>query len=376
VRVLQVDAGREWRGGQNQVRLLSRELAGLSDVELRLVTKRGGELARRATIEGVLVHGVPWGIGLDPRAWWFLRRFIWSFRPDVVHVHDSHSLTLARLALWEMNRPGPRNLKWLPRQIDRRAITHPWEYSSWEPPVLVAHRRVDFHIGRRSGWRRVDRLIAVSEAVKRVLVADGVSPRDITVIHDGIDPDEVRARAAAPLGIRARLGVSPDAPLAVNVAALVDHKDQRTLIRAAALARAQRPELHWAIAGDGPMRSALEGEIAAAQLGDRVHLLGYVPEADALIQEANVFVMSSKEEGLGSVILNALALGKPVVATAAGGIPEVLPAESLVPIGDAAALGARVVECLTRSPFPVPLPPQLTAKSMADATLALYRSLV
>jgi hypothetical protein len=64
------------------------------------------------------------------------------------------------------------------------------------------------------------------------------------------------------------------------------------------------------------------------------------------------------------------------VATAAGGIPEVLPAECLVPVGDAAALGDRVVSALTRPPSPVPLPSKFTSKSMAEATLALYRSLV
>ena len=88
-----------------------------------------------------------------------------------------------------------------------------------------------------------------------------------------------------------------------------------------------------------------------------------------------MFVMSSKEEGFGSVILHALALGKPVVSTAAGGIPEVLPAECLVPVRDADALVRRVMHALDH-PSPIPLPPQFTAKSMAEATLALYQSLV
>jgi glycosyltransferase involved in cell wall biosynthesis len=216
----------------------------------------------------------------------------------------------------------------------------------------------------------------VSAAVKRVLTADGVPPHRITVIPDGIDPDEVRAAAAHALGIRARLALPSSTPLAVNLAALVDHKDQRTLVRAAAHARSARPDLHWVIAGEGELRHAVEREIAAHGLGDRVHLVGYIPEASALIREADVFVMSSKEEGMGSVILHALALEKPVVATAAGGIPEVLPVECLVPVGDAAALGEKVVSVLTLPPSPFPLPPRFTSKSMAQATLALYQSLV
>lgn len=345
MRVLQVDAGREWRGGQNQVRLLTRELARTPGVDLQLLTRHGSQLARRAMEAGVTVTGVSWGPGLDPRAWWRLRSCIRRFRPDIIHVHDSHALTLARAAA------GSR-------------------------ATLIAHRRVDFHIRPGSAWFHVRALIAVSRAVQQVLVADGIPPQRITVIPDGIDPDEVRDAAARPFDIRARLGLAASTPLAVNVAALVDHKDQRTLIRAAAHARAARPDLHWVVAGEGELRHALERDIAEHGIGDRVHLVGYVPEADALIREATVVVMSSKEEGMGSVILDALALDKPVVATAAGGIPEVLPAECLVPVGDASALGDKVVGVITHPPSPVPLAPKFTAKSMAQATLALYQSLV
>lgn len=350
MRVLQVDAGREWRGGQNQVRLLTRELAREPEIEQQLATKRNGALARRAAAEAVTVRGVRWTMSLDPRAAFSVYRLMSRFRPDVVHAHDSHALTLTR---------------WARRWVD-------WET---DPPPLIATRRVDFHVRRGSGWFHAERVIAVSDAVRRVLVADGMPETTITVIPDGIDPDEVRARAATPFDVRARLHLPPGTPLAVNVAALVDHKDQRTLIRAAAHARAARPDLRWAIAGDGDLRHQLQREIAEQRVGDIVHLLGYVTEADALIREANVFVMSSKEEGLGSVILHALALGKPVVATAAGGIPEVLPVTCLAPVGDASALAEKVVGVLEHS-SPFPLPSRFTAKSMAQATLALYRSLV
>jgi len=85
--------------------------------------------------------------------------------------------------------------------------------------------------------------------------------------------------------------------------------------------------------------------------------------------------MSSKEEGLGSVVLHALALGKPVVATRAGGLPEIVPEQCLVPVGDADALAQTVVRALDH-PSPFPLPPQFTAAAMARGVLAVYRSLV
>lgn len=343
MRVLQVDSGREWRGGQNQVRLLCRELARESEIEQVLVTRQDGELARRAAGAGVTVAGTAWEIGLDPRAWWQLRRTIASFEPDVIHVHDSHALTLA--ATVALGR------------------------------TLVATRRVDFHVGRFGAWRRPDRIIAVSEAVKRILVGDGVAADAITVVPDGIDPEEIRQAATPPLDMRAQLRLSPKALLAVNAAALVDHKDQKTLIRAAHIARPLEPQLHWVIAGEGPQRDALAAEITRLDLHGRVHLVGWIDRIEALIAEASVFVMSSKLEGLGSVILNALALGRPVVATAAGGIPEILPAEVLVPAGSADALAQKVLAVL-HDPKSVPFPPRFTARSMAGQVLDVYRAVL
>lgn len=343
MRILQVDSGREWRGGQNQVRLLCRELARDPQVEQILVTQRDSELARRAAADGVTVRGSAWDMGLDPRAWWHLRRTISTFQPDIIHAHDSHALTLAATAA-----------------LGR---------------TLVATRRVDFHVGRFGAWRRPDRLIAVSEAVKQVLTGDGIAADAITVVTDGIDPDEIRQAAAPPLDMRGRLRLSSRSLLAVNAAALVDHKDHKTLIRAAHAAKPLERDLHWVIAGEGPQRDALAAEIQRLDLQDRVHLVGWIDRIEALIAEASIFVMSSKLEGLGSVILNALALGRPVVATAAGGIPEILPPEVLVPPGAAEALAHKVVDVL-HDPRPIPFPPRFTAQAMAGQVLDVYRALL
>lgn len=343
MRVLQVDSGRAWRGGQNQVFLLCRELSRDPGIELALVTKQGSELAQRAAAGDVNVLGTAWEIGLDPRAWWHLRRTIAAFQPDVIHVHDSHALTL--VATVAMGRK------------------------------IAATRRVEFRIGRFGSWRRPDRIIAISEAVKRVLIADGIASDAVVVVHDGIDVDEVRQAGAVPLDIRRESGIPASAPVAVNAAALTGEKDHRTLIRAAHYARAKRPDLHWVIAGEGKLRESLVAEIQRLGLGDRVHLIGHVDRVDALIAAADVFVLSSKSEGLGSVILNALALGRPVVATSAGGIPEILPLDVLVPVEAAEALAQKVVQMLDH-PQPVPFPPGLSAGAMALGVLDVYRTLL
>jgi glycosyltransferase involved in cell wall biosynthesis len=333
--------------------LLARALGGEPAVEQRLLTRRGSELARRAARDGVAVREVSWGMGLDPRVWWRLVTEVREFRPDIIHAHNSHALSLALWARMALARGGGRRDP---------------------PPHVVVTRRVVFPPRPGSALLRADRIIAISEAVRAALVDAGVAPALVTLVPSGVDPDEVRRAAAFPLGIRAQLGLPDSAPLAANIAALEPAKDQATLIRAAAHARPLRPELHWVIAGGGNLRPTLAADVRRLSLTVRVHLIGWTDHPEALMREADVVVMSSRAEGLGTIVLDALALGKPVVATRGGGLPEIVPADWLVAVGDAAALAEKVVLAL-HHPSPFPLPPRCTASAMAHGVLTVYRSL-
>jgi glycosyltransferase involved in cell wall biosynthesis len=345
LRVAQIDAGREWRGGQNQVRLLTRGLAGRVDV--RLVTSSTGPLAARARVEGLPLVPVPWTVGPDPRALWALVRAVRRWRPHVLHAHDSHALALALLARRAAARPRPR---------------------------VLAYRLVDFPVRPGSNWFRADHVAAVSDAVRDVLIKAGLPAARITTIPPGVDHEELRAAAQPADGVRARLGLAPGTPVAANVGALVGQKDQLTLIRAAATARAERPDLHWVIAGEGERRPELEAERERLGVGDRVHLLGHVERVPALIGESDVVVLSSVGEGLPNVVLEALALDVPVIATRVGGIPEVLPPACLVPPRDPGAL-ARAVTGALLAPPRVPLPARYHVAALVGAFVALYEAL-
>lgn len=271
--------------------LLARELRRADGITQTVVTGAGGELARRLREAGVRAREVAWRAGLDPRA---LFGILAELRggPALLHAHDAHSLTLAGIASWCFGSP------------------------------LVVTRRVDFHLRRHGFWTRADRVIAISEAVAGVLRADGIDPARIAVVHSGIDLSA--AERAIPFGVRARLGLPAGALVAVSVGALVPHKDHATLLRAAALLETRCPSLHWIIAGTGPLRPELERLLDDLRLRPRVHLLGQVPDPLPLIAAADLFVMSSKEEGLGTSVLDAMARGIPVASTAAGGLPEML----------------------------------------------------
>jgi len=200
-------------------------------------------------------------------------------------------------------------------------------------------------------------------------------------VHSGIDLDAVRA--TRPGTIRTELGLPAEGPLAVAVGALVGHKDHATLVAAAAALRTRRPGLHWAIAGEGHLRPRLEAAITAASLSDRVHLLGHVPAALRLLAAADVFVMSSEEEGLGTSVLDAMALGVPVAATRAGGIPEMLStgAGLLSPVHDGSALAASVDRLLSDTGLrdrvlqtASEVVQRWSADVMAEGVLSVYRS--
>jgi glycosyltransferase involved in cell wall biosynthesis len=245
----------------------------------------------------------------------------------------------------------------------------------------VATRRVDFHLRRTGYWVRAARVIAISDAVREVLISDRIPPERVVRVHSGIDLEAVRR--SRPGGIRRELHLPDDVPLAVAVGALVGHKDHATLLEAAAALREVRPDVHWAIAGEGPLRGALEHQIRRLGLGGRVTLAGHVSEPLRLIAAADVFVMSSKEEGLGTSVLDAMALDVPIVATRAGGIPEMLHggAGLMTAPGDAAALAEAVARVLGTADLRAGLVAaardrveEFSATAMAEGVLAVYRS--
>ncbi|HEU4524451.1 MAG TPA: glycosyltransferase [Gemmatimonadales bacterium] len=348
--VVHVASGREWRGGQRQVWLLARELQRAGSPDQVVVTGAGTELAARLRSHDVRVHEARWQPGLDPRV---LLPIVREVRAGaaLLHAHDAHAVTLAGLVALITGVP------------------------------LVATRRVDFRLRRPGLWRRAARVIAISSAVADVLIDDGVDPARIQVVHSGIDLES--ARQAEPLGLRGRLGLGTETRLACTVGALVPHKDHATLLHAARLLAGPFPTLHWVIAGEGELRPLLHWLAAELGVADRVHFLGHVSQPLGVIAAADVFVMSSREEGLGTSVLDAMARGIPVASTSAGGLPEMLHEDAgiLVPPRSPDALARAVRRILCDPDLRQRLVEQATrrvqsfsAERMAAEVLTVYRS--
>ena len=310
-------------------------------------------LAGRLAAEGLPFKNHRLAGEIDPGAPFFIRRLIREHKTDIIHCHDAHSVTSALLATARGKRPA-----------------------------RIAARRVDFHLNTPAKYRLMDRVVAISRGVEKILCEDGIDPKKISLVPSGIDLGPSRRQYSDP---RAELNIDLSAPLIGQVGSLVEHKDPGNFIKAAALIAKDHPEVRFVLVGDGPLRPVLEEE--ATRLKVPVYFTGHLADVFPLLSCFAIFVMSSKEEGLCTSILDAMSLKIPVAATTAGGIPDIVRSEETglsAPTQDPKALAAAVCRLLDDSPLAQKLAQrarrmleeEFSAEVMVAKTLALYRDLL
>jgi glycosyltransferase involved in cell wall biosynthesis len=220
------------------------------------------------------------------------------------------------------------------------------------PVAIVSKRSMDVYSRARDRWacRLADRLAdcvtAVADAVRDHVHAEHGCPlQKIVVIPNGIG-----APARATTADRtAALGVSPGDQVIGTISRLVWKRGHEELLEAAAIVTREEPSVKLAVVGDGPLRPSLEARAAALGLNGGVRFLGAVPHAAGLLPHFDVFVLSSVWEGMSNSLLEAMAAGRPVVATRVGGNPEVVvdgETGLLVPPRDAPALAEAMLRLL------------------------------
>jgi glycosyltransferase involved in cell wall biosynthesis len=198
----------------------------------------------------------------------------------------------------------------------------------------------------------VDCFIAASEAIRQMLISDGVPAARAVTVHEGID---VSAVAATPsVNLHETFWLPHHAPVVGNVAALVPHKGHRHLIDAAHLVVQRLPDARFLILGEGELREPLERQIREHRLEKHVLLPGFRTDVIGCIHGFDLFAMSSVTEGLGTSLLDAMACSRAIVATRAGGIPEVVEdglTGILVPPHDHRAMAEAIVGLLGDPPL-------------------------
>jgi glycosyltransferase involved in cell wall biosynthesis len=289
----------------------------------RFAYEVGYLLPRKDALVGEIeAAGVPVRCLGPSRSSWVrrLRRLVDERGVDLVHAHSPVPAVGARLAL-----------------AGRVRLVYT-EHNVWE-----RYRRPTYW-GNALTFGRNDHVFAVSDHVRasihypRALASLRMPP--VETLYHGLEPDAEKAWSP-PRGIREELGIPDGTPLVGTVGSLTLKKDHETLLRAAALLGEQSPGLRVVIVGQGPLAPRLRRLIGELGLERTVVLAGYRPDAPRVTAALDVFVLPSRYEGLPISLLEAMALGRPVVATRAGGTSEVLRdgvEGVLVPPGDPVAL--------------------------------------
>jgi len=301
--------------GTGIARIVAALAAGLDRRQYRLhawFLGPGGALARELEAAGATVRVVGWTGGKrDPVGAWRFWKALRTHDFALVHQHA-----------------GGRSL---------RSLVH---LASRAPIVVHAHGRISESLPedpRPMQFRGADAVIAASRAVaERIGIAKGLQ-----VVHAGVgtceEPGERMLRATTVVGTACRL---------------VPLKGLAHLIDAMALLRGDLPALRLEIAGSGPQRAALEAQVRRAGLDDRVTFLGWQGDLARVFPRWDIFCLPSLEEAFGIAALEAMAAGLPVVASAVGGLPELVDHDRtghLVPAGNAASL-ARSLRQLAEDP--------------------------
>jgi L-malate glycosyltransferase len=282
MRVVHINLERNWRGGERQTLYLMQGLKALNH-ESVLIARSNNEFVSRVQQAGFPV--VLW-----KKPFFFHGRDLCGF--DIIHAHETRGLQLA--ALWKTSHRSPL--------VYTRRVDNPPKH-----PVID-----------RIKYSSIDGLVAISSKISLVMTQWGVDPSRIRIIHSSIPlRQELDARKVEDL--RRRFS---SRKVVGCVASLDKRKDHNTLLEAAAILKHYRDDILFVLVGDGDLRDELEKK--AQMLGLNVIFEGYQKDPYPYFGVFDLFVMTSKEEGLCSSILDAFRYRVPVVATAAGGIPDIV----------------------------------------------------
>jgi glycosyltransferase involved in cell wall biosynthesis len=302
---------------------------------------------------------VPCGLDVSPRLAAAVAAAARDERPDLVHTHMVHADVYGSLAARTVRRPFVST-----RHNDDRYLLGPF-------------RHVD-----RAFMRPARAIVAISDAVREFHVKAGLPADKLVTIHYGLDEPPVVPSELTP----GDAGVPDGAPLVLAIGRLIEQKDQVTMLRAFARVHEQQPDARLAILGWGPLEGALHGERTRLGLEESVLMPGRV-EPSAWLERADVFLHTSRWEGFGIVLLEAMLSRLPVVATRVSAVPEVVVDGStgtLVEPGDVDSVAAAVAQFISDpakarafgEAGELRARTEFSVARMTDRTIAVYESAV
>ncbi len=283
-------------------------IKGLSEmgVENHVVFRKGSYLHEKCKelFEGVRCLPLPLKGEFDLYSSKVISRYVDRFSIDILHCHTSHAHTIAYFS----------------KVLSKR-----------KPKVLVT-RRVDFDIYAKSSFRLLSRIkyrymadhyIAISKRVRDVMVSRGVDPRKISIVYSGVDPSDIPSDPR-PDELRKEFSIPDGVKVVGNIAHIAPHKHHENLLVAFKEVLGKRSDVFLVVVGGGERLSDLISLSRRLGISDNVVFTGFREDAKRFFSMFDLFVVSSREEGLCTSIVDAFVSCVPVVATDAGGIPELV----------------------------------------------------
>lgn len=325
--ILHISTARSWRGGEQQIAYLCLELQKLG-IEQHIACIANAPLHQWALENNFPVLALAKASSVDLRFSARLSRYHKQNKIGLWHAHDAHAHGFAVYAQHFFSASCP----------------------------LVVSRRVDFPVARsrmsafKYNHPSVSRYLCVSDAIADILKKSLKDPDRIFTVHSAIEP--TRFEGVEKGKLRAEFPQFAKQKWIGNVAALTGHKDLFTFMDTAKILLTEREDLHFFLAGTGELEAELKAYQQKLGLEKQLTFLGFREDVPEVLADLDCFLFSSEMEGLGTSVLDAFASGTPVVATNAGGIPEMVKDQKsgiLCKVKDAIGLAQGVLQVLEDS---------------------------
>ncbi|MFW5757407.1 MAG: glycosyltransferase [Bacteroidota bacterium] len=320
-KILFISSPLTWRGGEQQLAYLL-EILTENNVAFGVVCPVKSAFHRLCTQKGYQVHSFVFRGIFNLVVGLFVYRICKRYRYSLLHANDSHA---HMAAVWS-------------------------SVLGCKAPVVL-HRRVDFPVKntffsrKKYNWPAIAAIICISEEVKRVLEPAVYNKKIIHVINSGIDLKRFEQGISTSVDLRKLYNIPAHKKIVGIVAALAAHKDHKTFVETAELVLTKRDDVVFIAIGEGKTRNKTETLIKQKELTGKVIIAGFMHNIPAILPQLDCFLLTSQTEGMGTSLLDAFAAGIPVVATNAGGIPEIIIHQKtglLAPVKDAKTLSENV----------------------------------
>ena len=361
MKILHFSSAKTWRGGEQQIAYLQAALQQKGITQC-FFCPIDSALANFCQQEQIPLLTYRKRFSTNPLVAFQLKKICQYHKIDLVHLHDAHSHTFGFMSALFGNKVP-----------------------------FVLSRRVDFPVQKnwlsykKYNHSAIKKILSVSKYVQTILSPAIIDKTKLQVVYSGVDLHRFSFKHQSIL--RTDFPIPTTTKIIANVAAIAPHKDYFTFVDTAEILLKKNKAIKFLIIGaDGGERTLIEDYIAKKKLVDDIILTGFRNDIPKILPEIDVFLFTSKEEGLGTSLIDALVCQVPVVATAAGGIPEIIKNGQngfLAAIQDAKELAHQVEKILSDSELKEKLiregiktATQFSNKVMAEKTLEVYKKIL